>query len=196
MLATLTKAEKESIIIEANNRDCGKVESKNIRNKSFVPACLYGKDIQNKTISILLRDAMKLRTGQIVQLKIEGDYYRSVVKEIQYDYLKDKIIHIDFLGLVEERFIEIEVPLEITGESQGVKKGGILQILLNTLKLKVLPNNIPEKIVLNVTNLDIGDSIHVSDLMNIEEFKGIKFVNRADTTIVTVTSAEEKTEKE
>ncbi|MCS7243471.1 MAG: 50S ribosomal protein L25 [Candidatus Calescibacterium sp.] len=194
MLATLTKAERESIIIEASNRNHGKVESKNIRHKGFVPACLYGKDIQNKTISISLKDATKLRTGQIVQLKIDGDYYRSVVKEIQYDYLKDKIIHVDFMALVEGRFIEIEVPLEITGESQGVKKGGILQVLLNTLKLKVLPNNIPEKIVLNVTNLDIGDSIHVSDLVNIEEFKGIKFVNRADTTIVTVTSAEEKTE--
>lgn len=195
MLATLVKNEKESLTVETFPRRKGKVESKNIRKKDLIPACLYGKDIPNKEFAILHKKASSLRVGQIVDLQLEGKTYKCVVKEIQFDYLKDRILHVDFLGLVEGRFIEIEVPVEITGESQGVKQGGILQVLLNSLTIKVLPDNIPEKIIVDVSNLDIGDSIHVSDLMNSEQFKNIKFVNKADTAIVTVTISKEEEEK-
>lgn len=196
MLASIQKDQKESLKIKGYTRKPGKVEAKKLRNNTLVPACLYGKDIENINLSISHKDAIKLRRGQIVEIDLNGNLYRSIVKEIQYDYLKDKIIHVDFLGLKEGRFIEIQVPIEITGESQGVKKGGILQVLLNSLTIKVLPDNIPDKILIDISSLDIGDSIHVSDLIKQEEFKNIKFINKADTTIVTVTTPEEKTEEE
>lgn len=190
MIATVVKRSKEEITVNAYLRGAGKVEAKNLRRKGLIPACLYGKNVNNLNICIPLKEASKLRVGQIVQLKIDNQLYKSVIKEIQQDYLEDTILHLDFLFLVPGRFIEIEVPVEIEGESQGVKKGGILQILLNKLIVKVSPENIPEKIVIDVTNLDIGDSIHIADLM--EQFRDIKFVNKGDTAIVTVTAPEEE----
>lgn len=197
MLATLVKSDKQISKIKTFPRNAGKVAAKTSRLNNLVPCCLYGKDISNREFSISLKDASRLRNGQIVELLFDDKSYKSVIKEIQYDYLKDRILHIDFLGLVEGRFIEIEVPIEITGESQGVKKGGILQVLISSLTIKVLPDNIPEKITIDVTDLDLGDSIHVSDLVKIEHFKNIKFVNKLETAIVTVTvPQEEKTESE
>lgn len=197
MLATLVKSDKQISKIKTFPRNSGKVAAKISRLNNLVPCCLYGKDMSNREFSISLKDASRLRNGQIVELLFDDKSYKSVIKEIQYDYLKDRILHIDFLGLVEGRFIEIEVPIEITGESQGVKKGGILQVLINSLTIKVLPDNIPEKITIDVTDLDLGDSIHVSDLVKIEHFKNIKFVNKLETAIVTVTvPQEEKTESE
>jgi large subunit ribosomal protein L25 len=93
--------------------------------------------------------------------------------------------------LVEGRFIEIEVPIEFVGESQGAKKGGIIQFLLDTLTIKVLPDSIPEKIVIDVSSLDIGDSLHIEDLTKIDSFKNVVFVDKLDTPIVTVSKPEE-----
>lgn len=193
MPSTLVKSNVEEILIEASNRKVGKVEAKYLRQKKLIPACLYGKDFQNVEISIPLREALKLKTGQIVKINLQDQSYRAVVKEIQRDYLRDRILHIDFLVLVPGRPVEIEVPIEIQGESQGVKKGGILQVLLDKLTIKVPPENVPEKIVIDINDLDIGDSIHISDLM--DQFKDVKFVNRADTTVITVTSPEEEKEE-
>ncbi|MFN4219665.1 MAG: 50S ribosomal protein L25, partial [bacterium] len=129
MSTTLIKSNVDELLIEVTGRKVGKVESKNLRKKSLIPACLYGKDFQNIEISIPLKEASKLKIGQIVKLNLQNQSYRAVVKEIQRDYLKDRILHMDFLVLIPGRPIEIEVPLEIQGESQGVKKGGILQVL-------------------------------------------------------------------
>ncbi|MFN3478642.1 MAG: 50S ribosomal protein L25 [bacterium] len=193
MSTTLIKSNVDELSMEVTARKVGKVESKFLRKKNLVPACLYGKDFQNTEISIHLKEASKLKIGQIVKVNFQNQSYRAVVKEIQKDYLKDKILHIDFLVLVMGRPVEIEVPLEIQGESQGVKKGGILQVLLDKLTIKVTPENIPEKIVVDVTDLDVGDSIHIYDLMN--QLKDVKFLNRADTAIITVTSPEEEKEE-
>ncbi|MEN3015753.1 MAG: 50S ribosomal protein L25 [bacterium] len=196
MRAFIVKSEKELVTLSGNLRKKGKVEAKKCRELNLVPCCLYGKGIPNVQFSISSKEAIKLRKGQILYIKIDGTTYKSVIKEIQYDYLKDRVLHVDFMGLVENRAIEVEVPVEIVGESIGVKKGGILQILTNSLSIKVLPENIPEKIVVDISNLDIGDSIHVSDLSKQDDFKNIKFVNRMDTTIVTVTAEEQKESSE
>ncbi len=193
MTMFVVKNEKEEMTIEGLLRGKGKVEAKKQREKKLIPACLYGKDTPNIEFSINVKDAEKLRIGQIVKIKVDNNLYKSVVKEIQYDYLKDKTLHVDFLSLIEGRFIEIEVPLEIRGESPGVKAGGVLQVLLNKLTIKVTPDNIPDKIIIDISNLNIGDSIHVSNL--IEKFKDIKFVDRGDTAIVTITHEEETTEE-
>lgn len=193
MPLALVKGSEEEVVVEASARKLGKVESKFLRKQNLVPACLYGKDFQNIQISIPSKEASNMKVGQIVKINFQNQFYRAVVKEVQRDYLKDKILHVDFLVLLPDRPVEVEVPIEIQGESQGVKKGGVLQILLDKLTINVLPENIPEKIVIDVTNLDIGDSIHISDLVN--QLENIKFVDKADTTIITVTSPEERKEE-
>jgi len=202
MTITLVKSDKEIITIDCLVRETGKVAAKQNRKKNLIPACVYGKDFQNLNILINHKVAQKLRVGQIVNLKVNHNgntnSYKCVVKDIQYNYLGDSILHLDFMVLVEGRFIEIEVPIEFTGESQGVKKGGVLQILLDKLTIKVSPDNIPEKVVLDISNLDIGDTLHVGDLVKDENLKpylkNIVFVNKLDTPIVTISS--ESTEQE
>jgi len=194
MVGTLVKNEG-GLSIQATLREKGKVASKNYRKQKLIPACLYGKDIKNLDITIDQKVAQKLRTGQIVDIDLAlGDQRKSlkcVVKDIQYNYLGNAILHIDFMVLVEGRFIEIEVPVEFVGESQGAKKGGIIQFLLDTLTIKVLPDSIPEKIVIDVSSLDIGDSLHIEDLTKIDSFKNVVFVDKLDTPIVTVSKPEE-----
>lgn len=179
--------------INTELRQTGKVESKKLIKQGYVLINLYGKDVNNLALKVKRDEIEKINTrlGQILNVKLNSNEYKAVIKEIQRDIIKRNITHIDMLILVPDRYVEVTVPVEFVGESIGVKKGGVLQILLNKLTIKTLPAYLPEKIEIDLSHLDIGDSIHIGDL----KMEGIKFVERDDVAIVTVTLETEESQQ-
>lgn len=137
---------------------------KNNRKKGYIPAVIYGGDMSNKNIWVGENEVKKVIArgrNQIVKL---GDS-EALIKEIQFDPVTDRIIHIDFMRVSKETLVSVEVALNIVGEAYGVKQqGGILEQHLSLLKVKCRSDSIPEKIDVDVTDLKIGEAIRVKDL--------------------------------
>jgi large subunit ribosomal protein L25 len=150
----------------------GKGVARGLRRQGQIPAILYG---EGEPISltadpkVLLR-ALGTEAGENVILNltiVDGkDFTRkAMVKEVQVDPVTGKPLHADFLAISMERPIEVEVPVEVAGVPEGVKeKGGILDQILREIRVRCLPVAIPDRIGLDVSSLDIGDVLHVSDL--------------------------------
>lgn len=100
----------------------------------------------------------------LVNLEVAGNSYKAVVKEIQFHPVTDRLQHIDFMQVHEEKPVTINIPIRITGESSGVKAGGKLRIKRRTLKVKGLIKNLPDHLTIDITGLGIGQSIKIGDL--------------------------------
>ncbi|WP_341665346.1 50S ribosomal protein L25 [Blattabacterium cuenoti] len=156
--------------IYGNKRNIGKKAVRFIRLSGKVPCILYGKNI-NIPFSIPLESLKKIvYTTKIygVVLKIEG-YDKSINairKEIQFDPVNNKILHVDFYKIDQSKPIILEIPVKPVGRPIGVEKGGEYYSFIRKLKVKASPYNMPESIELNINFLDIGDRIIVEDLYN------------------------------
>ncbi len=152
----------------------GKGAARTLRRQALIPAVFYGPEVDPVNLSLNYRDLEKLiRTGAgenvIIDLEIEtGEStlsHRAMLKEIQVDPVKQTILHVDLYEISMDKKIEVEVPITLTGTAKGVSdEGGILQQVSRTLEISCLPDNIPDSFELDVTDLEIGDSLHVSDL--------------------------------
>ncbi|OGP65255.1 MAG: hypothetical protein A3K22_03140 [Deltaproteobacteria bacterium RBG_16_42_7] len=190
----------EEMLIKAESRKGkGKSVAKKIRNQGGIPAVLYGKDIASLPITISLKDWERLRKrlkrNTILKMELPdngGVQNRPVmVKKIQRTLIGDKICHIDFLQVSMERKVEVEIPIYLTGEAKGFVNNGIIEQHLRTIMVECLPSQIPEKVDVDITNLDIGDSVHVHEI----SIPGVKLLENQNVAIVTVippTGGEEK----
>jgi len=144
----------------------GKKDAKKLRKQGKVPCVLYGgeKQIHFSVESSQFRDLVFTPEIAFVDLDIDGTKYRAILQDINYHPVTGNIMHADFLELHDEKPIVMGVPVKTTGNSAGVIKGGVLMIKLRRLKVKALPANMPENIVLDITNLEIGDSIKVGQI--------------------------------
>lgn len=171
----------------------GKGAARTLRRQALIPAVFYGPEVDPVNLSLNYRDLEKLiRTGAgenvIIDLEIEtGEStlsHRAMLKEIQVDPVKQTILHVDLYEISMDKKIEVEVPITLTGTAKGVSdEGGILQQVSRTLEISCLPDNIPDSFELDVTDLEIGDSLHVSDLKIPE---GIEVLVEGELTIATV----------
>lgn len=179
----------------------GKGWSKKLRREGFIPAILYGGSFGTLPI--------KLERGEVIRKITERDLEHTVytmrlddgrecdvlVKDIQVDPITDEVLHLDFLELERGKAITVEVPIVLVGKEvcKGVKMGGILEQYLWSIEVECLPRNIPDKIEVDVSNLEMGDSIHVEDLILPE---GVKVLEDPETTVVVVAEpVEEKVEE-
>lgn len=144
----------------------GKKDAKAVRNAGFVPCVLYGGKDQ-KTFSVKYNDLLPLvYTPEVltVDLNIDGTNYKALMQEIQFHVINDKIVHIDFLEMFDNKPVFIDIPVHTTGNSIGVKAGGKLTLNVRKLKVKALPANLPDSIEIKIDHLDIGKSIRVSEI--------------------------------
>ena len=160
--------------VEAEIRkEKGKSAAKRLREKGSIPAIVYGKE--NDSLPLILnskdfRTVLRHLAGKKVlfELKIKDNdktiKKRVILKEIQRDLTRDVILHLDFHEVTLGKLIEVNVPITLTGESPGVKEGGILDQVLREIKIETLPSHIPEEIKIDVSSLKIGDSFYVKDL--------------------------------
>lgn len=154
-------------------KETGKGAARTLRRQDLIPAVFYGPEVDPVLLSLNYRDLDKLiRTGAgenvIIDLAIEtGEStlsHRAMLKEIQVDPVKQNILHVDLYEISMDKKIEVEVPITLIGTAMGVSEGGILQQVSRTLEISCLPDNIPDSFELDVSDLNIGDSLHVSDL--------------------------------
>lgn len=178
-----------SIVLEAKNRDNLKHSfTKGIRDSGYFPAVVYGKDKPNKNIYVEAVNFQKImreagRNG-VLALKLEDNQKENVMlQDVQTDPLKGEIVHADFYIVDMESEVEADVTITLKGEAQGVKDGGILQQPLHQIAVRALPNDIPETIEIDVSEMEIGDSLQIADL---KEARHYEFLDDADTTIVSI----------
>lgn len=161
----------KEIEITATRRDStGKGVARQERIAGNIPAVVYGPEIESFPVSVderAFRAAMRSsgRAGAIVNLNVDGNENKVILREIQRDPVTCKIIHIDFHAVSMTKPISISIPISFIGTPRGVKTdGGIMQITMREMGISCLPTDIPDKIELDVSDLGIGDSFHVRDV--------------------------------
>ena len=144
--------------------DLGKKASKAERVNEAIPCVLYGGK-ENVHFSTTVSEVRKLVYSPevfVVNLEINGKTTKSIMKALQFHPVSDKVLHIDFLQLTEDKPVIVELPVKLEGLAEGVKAGGKLALEMRKLKVKGLYNQIPENIVIDVTELGLGKSIQVA----------------------------------
>ncbi len=161
----------ELLELKANARNMtGKGYSRTLRREGLLPAVLYGPKTKSILLSInskeLLMALKKSIIGQaLFELEIEGGEKRStILKELQKHPVTNSFIHADFYEIDMNRKIKVMVPVTTTGKSVGVEMGGILQVIRRELEVLCLPAEIPEMIEIDVSELNIGDAIHINEI--------------------------------
>ncbi len=158
------------ITIKGSKRESvGKVATKALRNAEKVPCVLYGRE---QTIHFSADEkAFKnlVYTPNVHTAKIElesGESYNAILQDIQFHTVTDKILHVDFYQLLDDKEITMEIPVRIVGTSPGVLNGGSLRFNLRKLSLRALPKNLPDFINADISNLKIGGKLYVTQLAN------------------------------
>ena len=150
--------------------ESGKGAARALRRAGSVPAVIYGHKRQPMSLAVPTRELERLlervsAETTVVELSIDGKVSRTLIREIQKHPFKKQLVHIDFLELVAGEMITVNVPLVIVGVSVGVRSfGGILDQTMRELEVTVDPSSIPNHIDVDVSELGVGDSIHVRDL--------------------------------
>ncbi len=150
-------------------QDTGKGAAHRARQSGNIPAVIYGPEIDSIPIEVEereFRSVWKAAGGSsIVNLKVDGKENKVIVRDIQRDPITNRVIHLDFHAISMTKPISISIPIIFTGTPVGVKvDGGIMQATMRELDISCLPTDIPEHFEIDVSNLSIGDSIHVSNL--------------------------------
>lgn len=185
----------EKVLIEAQKRNkIDKASRSALRKEGKVPAIFYSKHHEPMAVQVLERAIHPLvftAKTHLITLNVEGhDELDCIIKDVQFDPTTEKIVHIDLLGLKKGEKIEIEVPVQLVGSAIGIKEGGILQHTLHKVQIECLPADIPEHLEIDVTNLKLGQAIHISDL----SYDNLTLLNNPEAIIASVTHP--KVEKE
>lgn len=157
----------KTIEIKAVSRkDFGKKSTKSLRNEGMVPCVMYGgkENLHFFAHENEFRGLVYTPDVHLVNLIIDGKSYSAVMKDLQFHPVSDKLQHIDFIQVSEDKPVTIEIPVKITGESIGVKAGGKLRVKRRTLKVKGYTKDFPEHLTIDITNIEIGQSIKIGDL--------------------------------
>lgn len=182
----------ETIALKANLRDTrGKNAARVLRRGGRIPAVLYGRETASIPVSVTVRDLetiLREGTGNVfIDLNIEEEAgarpYTVMVKDMEVHPTSREILHADFYQVDMSRKIRVDVPVVTEGVPKGAEEGGILQVIRRELEVWCLPTNIPQEIVIDVSELGIGDSIHIEEIAADE---GVEYPHDVDFTVVAV----------
>lgn len=168
----------------------GKGASRAVRREGLVPGVVYGDKQGAQMVSLNYRELEPhIQTGRflstLVDLEVEGKTIRAIPRDVQFEPVRDFIVHVDFLRLGKASRIAVDIPVHFKGQeaSPGIKAGGSLNIVSHTLSLYCSADFIPDEITVDVTGMNIGQSIHMSDIKLPE---GVTAVSRDDLTLCTI----------
>lgn len=160
----------KSITINGSKRESvGKKATKALRNAGQVPCVLYGGDqpVHFSANYLAFSKLVYTPNAHTVVIAIEGgETFNAVLQDIQFHPVTDRILHIDFYQLFEEKEIALNIPVKLFGNSIGVKNGGVLRRNNRKLRIKALPVDLPDFIEIDLEPLKIGDKVYVGDLLN------------------------------
>ena len=165
--------------------DVGKKASKAVRKEGRVPCVIYGaKDTVHFTIDPKeVKPLVYTPAFKLAEVELDGAAHKCIIKDIQFHPVTDEIVHIDFLLLTDGRKLKVEIPVGFQGISPGMKLGGKLQQNLRRVKIKTTPEHLVDQLVLDVSHLELGQSVRVRD---IQAGDGIEIMSPAGTPIATV----------
>lgn len=160
----------KSLTIKGSKRESvGKAATKALRNAGSVPCVLYGGE-EPLHFSADEREFKNLvytpETFTVVIELEDGSKHKAIMQDIQFHPVTDRILHVDFFQLFPNKEVTVTVPVKTEGVAPGIIKGGSLSMTMKKLKVKAIPKNLPDHVVVNISKLDIGDKVYVSELRN------------------------------
>ncbi len=167
----------EVVKVSGEVRDnLGKKASKDARRNGQVPAVVYGVGgpVHFSIHPLAVRDLVYTPNFKLAELSVGGETYRTIIKDYQFHPVTDELRHIDFLALEDGRTIKVEVPVTFTGTSPGVRGGGKLQVTVRRIKIKTTPEHLVDHVELDISQLELGQSIRVRD---IDPIDGVEIMN-------------------
>ena len=175
----------KSITIKGSERESvGKAATRAARNAGMVPCVLYGGDqpVHFTAEEKGFKNLVYTPNVHTVVIELAGKTYSAILQDIQFHPVSDKILHIDFYQLHEDKEITMDVPVKITGTSPGVLGGGVLRINQRKLKVRSLPANLPDFVEANISELEMGNKLYVTKV----ETNNFKILNPENTVVVQV----------
>ncbi len=186
-------ARKTTVIAIQDRAGTGKAKSRRARRQGKIPCVIYGAGKENRNFSVeeSIWSEIPVADIHLVELDSPAGKINALIKDIQFDYLKGKTVHIDFQEVRMDEFIEAEVPIHGLGTPVGLSQGGFLEQVLHSVRIQSLPANIPSFIEVDISGLEIEKAIHVSELKMPE---GVKPITPANQTVfhVLLPKAEEE----
>lgn len=180
---------KQRIELNVEAREAGRAGARGLRVNKRVPGVIYGA-IENANVSVHVNDILKYNTrayeNALLNLKSDDSKLNgkvALIKEVIVNPLTRRPEHVDFFALDLTKAVRVSVEVRIEGKAIGLAEGGLLNIVARQVEVECLPTAIPDAIVADVTNLNVGDSLHVSDLTTPE---GVKMITRPEVTIAAV----------
>src|SRR6266480_3088023 len=167
----------------------GKGAARSLRSRGQVPAVIYGHGRHSQPLALNARDLDKMLShiqaeSTVIEVTVGGATAKTLIREIQRHPIKRQILHVDFQALVAGEKVTVSIPIVLTGIPEGVRlEGAVLDQTLRELEIEVDPSNIPDHVELDVTNMVIGDSLHVSDIKVPE---GVEIVDDPETSVAVV----------
>lgn len=173
--------------LEGTIRETSKQANKALREELRVPAVLYGPEVEENihfsVDELELEKILRKPQTKLQELTVDGKTYKTLLKRTEFDPVTDRIVHADFYVLADKHKVTLRVPIKITGNAKGVvENGGRVFKPMNFVRIRVLPEAIPAEFELDITPLQIGQSLHISDL----DLEGIIPLDDMSRTIVTI----------
>jgi large subunit ribosomal protein L25 len=175
----------KSITINGTKRAADtKQETRQLRAEGKVPCVLYGgsEQIHFSTPALALKGLVYTPEVHTVDLNIDGTEYKAILKDIQMHAVTDKILHMDFLLMKDDKKVTIDIPVKVTGNAPGVRAGGQLLTKMRKLKISALPKDLPDMVEVKIDELNIGDSYRVRDI----QIPGVEFLDSPNNVITAV----------
>ncbi len=181
------------IALKAQTRGTGKKAAKAVRNSGMVTGVYYRNGAEPIPIAVHplnMRPIVYTAAAKIINLELEGSDapLSCMLKDITFDPVTDAIVHFDLFGVSNEKAVDFNVPVKIIGQSAGIREGGVLEHILHKLNVTCLPKDLPQHLDVDITELKIGQSMHVRDI----SYPGIKINVSGDATIVAISAPRRK----
>ena len=183
----------KSITIKGSKRESvGKVATKALRNAGMVPCVIYGGDkpVHFSAEELAFKKLVYTPNVYTATISVDGVEVNTILKDIQFHPVTDRIIHADFYQLFEEKEITMNIPVQLTGTSPGVLNGGSLRFTNRKLRVKALPANLPDFVTADISALKIGSKLVVASLAN----EGYTFMHPDNTVVVQVRTSRNATD--
>lgn len=180
---------KTTEIVGFKREDLGTASSKRLRAEGNAPCVVYGSSsepIHFHAPMYLFKELLYTPNAYIVNLNIEGQEIKCILKDVQIHPVNEIILHVDFLVVTEDKPIVIDIPVEITGTSKGVANGGQLFKKVNKLTVKALIADLPDYVQVSIEGLGLGKSVRVKNVKALETSKGFEILNNDQVTIASV----------
>lgn len=157
----------KSITITGSKRESvGKVATKALRNAGKVPCVLYGgeKALHFSADETAFKNLVYTPNVYTAKIEFEGNKYNAILQDIQFHPVSDKILHIDFYQLFDDKLVTLAIPVQLVGTAPGIIRGGSLRFAQRKLNVRALPKDLPDFIDANISKLDIGDKLYVTEV--------------------------------